>query len=76
MMPAFVFPQDIKSPESTTGMERHGGMALRDYFAAQALNGMLANNEPVEVDGKFHEVLARAAYVCADAMLKAREGGK
>lgn len=44
-------------------------LTLRDYFAAQALAGMLA-------DSRFDppiEKLAKGAYEAADAMLKARE---
>lgn len=42
------------------------GMTLRDYFAAKAMQGLVANNgsNPFEI--------AKAAYVVADAMLKAR----
>lgn len=50
-----------------------GGMSLRDYFAGQALAGMLAKG----TDGQFSkpEGVARAAlwsYEYADAMLKER----
>ena len=46
------------------------GMTLRDYFAAAALQGLLAS--PAEAEfGVSH--FATAAYECADAMLKARE---
>lgn len=48
-----------------------GGMTLRDYFAAQALAGMLA-----AVVGDFDErVAAKSAYTLADAMLAARKAG-
>ena len=42
-------------------------MTLRDYFAAKAMQGLCANNNtnPFEI--------SKAAYVVADAMLKARE---
>ncbi|WAC75317.1 hypothetical protein OU995_11725 [Roseateles sp. SL47] len=43
------------------------GMSLRDYFAAQALTGLMAH--PGSVD-PLRE--ARLAYMLADAMLKAR----
>ena len=50
------------------------GMTLRDYFAAQALTGMLANPQ-----GDYSPLLKSAverfaydAYACADAMLEAR----
>ena len=44
------------------------GMTLRDYFAAQVLQGLLASglDQP-----KFE--FARKSYEMADAMLKARE---
>ena len=46
------------------------GMTLRDYFAAAALQGLLAS--PAEAEfGVSH--FATAAYEAADAMLKARE---
>lgn len=48
------------------------GMTLRDYFAAKALQGYLANGEPVE----FATKIAEDAYAMADAMLRAREGVK
>ena len=45
-----------------------GGMTLRDYFAAKAINGLLASGEAAP-----WKVLAENAYRIADAMLKARE---
>ena len=48
------------------------GMTLRDYFAATALTGFLAN--PSNEFVKFHEV-ASDAYNTADQMLKARKEG-
>lgn len=45
------------------------GMTLRDYFAGQALAGMLADSER---SGTLEEY-TRYAYDFADAMLKARE---
>ena len=60
-----------------------GGMSLRDYFAAKALMGLLA--EPISdvqntasfvstalKDDQPGDLLARAAYQLADAMLRAR----
>ena len=43
------------------------GMSLRDYFAAKALQGLLAST----VEGGY-EVFAEAAYKVADAMIKER----
>lgn len=48
-----------------------GGMSLRDYFAAQALHGLMASGKLPE-DTTF-DVLAEYSYKNADAMIKARE---
>lgn len=45
-----------------------GGMSLRDYFAAKALQGMLACEMLRATEQEFSE----RAYAVADAMLKAR----
>ncbi len=50
------------------------GMTLRDYFAAKAMQAMIAH--PDCATDKPAEAFARAAYVAADAMLKARETSK
>ena len=47
----------------------HRGMTLRDYFAAQAMQGFLTT---VKV-GCPDDLIAMDAYNLADAMLKARE---
>ncbi len=50
-----------------------GGMTLRDWFAGQALTGMLANDGG---NGGLEErQWAEAAYAQADAMLAEREEG-
>ena len=46
------------------------GMTLRDWFAGQALAGLLANG-----GAQFWEGDAQNAYAAADAMLAARKGG-
>jgi len=46
------------------------GMTLRDYFAAQAMQGMLANGGVVFADA---EILAGFSYKTADEMLKERD---
>ena len=52
------------------GTQHNDGMTLRDYFAAAALQGLLAS--PAEAEfGVSH--FATAAYEAADAMIKARE---
>jgi hypothetical protein len=46
------------------------GMTLRDYFAAKAMQGLLAS--PVQPQSGA-DMYAQDAYVIADAMLEARE---
>jgi hypothetical protein len=46
------------------------GMTLRDYFAAKAMQGMLAND--IECGPEQVPIIVASAYVLADAMLKAR----
>ena len=70
--PAFPVPGLIET-------EYHGvqwpteGMTLRDYFAGQAMGGMF-NGGSVWGDNS-PDTIAENAYVIADAMLDAREGG-
>ena len=47
------------------------GMTLRDYFAAKAMQGWLAN--PKTEYGTSYEKFAKVFYEMADAMMKARE---
>ena len=52
----------------------HSGMALRDYFAAKAMQGFMANKaNPLHY---MPEQDAQWAYSIADAMLKARGESK
>ena len=59
----YVFPTAVDDSE-------YAGMSLRDYFAAKAMQGILANPESVI---QTYESGAKEAYEMADAMLKARE---
>lgn len=57
---------------------RDKGMDLRDYFAAKAMQGMLAYSTNNEMSGNWSnnassETVAKEAYEYADAMMKARE---
>lgn len=47
-----------------------GGMTLRDYFAAKALQGYFSN---VDRGAFSYEEWAKASYEAADAMLEARK---
>lgn len=54
------------------GGGRIEGMTLRDYFAAKAMQGFLANFDD-EVSLDQLQGFATVCYALADAMLKARE---
>lgn len=71
--PAFPFP--IRDRRGDV-VDVHPGMSLRDYFAGQAVQWILANDD-AWVD---YPDVAKSAYAIADAMITARsagpEGGK
>jgi len=52
---------------------RLGGMSLRDYFAAKAMQGLIITRHPHHQGSDGPEQLAADAYLVADAMLKARQ---
>jgi hypothetical protein len=49
------------------------GMTLRDYFAAKAMQGILAGTHPIVKETEPLPTVARVAYAQADAMLEARD---
>lgn len=72
------FPLPVADQECSGRFESgYGGMSLRDYFAAKAMQGLMSIYW--EKSGEFStadELLkchAEAAYEYADAMLKERE---
>ena len=80
---AFPCYKQVPMPSGVMVTQMDGGMTLRDYFAAKAMQGELAAMvDPsgyqcgIALDAP-DEALARIAkhfYRIADAMLKAREG--
>jgi len=56
-------------PVGSGDMRDPVGMTLRDYFAAKAMQGLMAS----PADPESMEVAAKWSYNLADAMLKARE---
>lgn len=65
------FPQDLQGRRGDD--PQYQGMSLRDWFAGQVLQG-LASNEERWVSA--NEVIAKACYEAADAMLKARSANE
>ena len=51
--------------------EKFNGMHLRDYFAAKAMQGMLA--ACTGWSDAYQERMAKTSYMMADQMLKERE---
>lgn len=54
---------------------QYNGMTLRDYFAAKAMQGMLANSYYAAqiANSETSGDIGKAAYFHADAMLAARQ---
>lgn len=75
--PAFPTPYVNEFDKQTTVIGFQDGMTLRDYFAAKALQGMLANSHCCPNKGNWQENsrpsdVAMAAFEYADAMLAER----
>jgi len=78
--PAFPVPETFDrdgDPQWTVDLR---GMSLRDYFAAKAMSGLLADPEerPTTAGLRvFYKATAETAYEIADAMLaeRAKKGG-
>jgi hypothetical protein len=69
------FPSNPPAFPNEVGYKhQQGGMTLRDYFAAKAMQGLIASPRGTP-DGSnaTDEYYAKCAYIMADAMLKARE---
>jgi hypothetical protein len=63
------FPLQSIGPEFPPG---YTGMTLRDYFAAKAMQGLLAQSMGTAL-GSDPYFAAEYAYAMADAMIKSRE---
>lgn len=79
----YAFPSGVPRDGDTWASDM--GMTLRDYFAAKAMNRMIARAEMHFDDHKknnalfdqeeweyFHEYIAEQSYLIANAMMKAR----
>jgi hypothetical protein len=65
--PAFPVPAELC--QDLTVQEQRG-MTLRDYFAAKAMQGMLAND--IECGPEQVPIIVASAYILADAMIQER----
>lgn len=68
----FVFPQDNLNQNITDKFQRAGGLAMRDYFAAQVSSAALALAKGTTIDDAFQNA-AEMAYKFADQMMVARQ---
>ena len=64
--PAFPLQGGVEQLETSLPLQ---GMSLRDYLAAKAMQGLLSS-PGTDANAK---TVAKAAYIVADAMLRARE---
>lgn len=81
----FAFPHiEIENRSSASQIGRipieiqHSGMSLRDWFAGQALTGILANTQYSSYGVKLNNEMLNldiACYKIADMMIKEREKG-
>jgi hypothetical protein len=70
---AFPSRRDHPYPGGGSYRDDRPGMALRDYFAARAMQAQLTAFWAMETHhGWSHDEIAREAYAMADAMIVAR----
>ena len=67
-------PENLQAfPTGDPAHGGHEGMTLRDWFAGQALAGMLATGCSIDIAGDHPgQQVAGVTYILADAMLAAR----
>lgn len=68
--PAFPAPETSKARFGESNPDLFMGMSLRDYFAAKAMQAMIANNWPITGDDGLRTSVV--AFRMADDMLAAR----
>ena len=67
---AFPYKRQIRCNGEVIDYVMESGMTIRDYFAAAALQGMMAEYDP---EDELEHHIAKWSYKAADAMIKARE---
>jgi hypothetical protein len=68
-----VFPSGLKFTDDYNASHAERGMSLRDWFAGQALAGILANLNHM-IGTTTYAQIGKDSYIFADAMLSARKG--
>jgi hypothetical protein len=66
------FPCEALADYRDTEATKFKGMSLRDWFAGQALAGLVFHND---YGARSDDEIANGAYAYADAMIAARKGG-
>ena len=69
--PESAFPSTFHSISPEPHQVHRWGMTLRDYFAAKAMQGLIAQSAGTALGSRV-EIAAEYAYAAADAMLAAR----
>ena len=72
--PAFPCSNEQYTHGNPQSGDAWSGLSLRDWFAGQALMGMMSNPLWKELNGWTWKSRAGEAYIAADAMLAARGG--
>jgi hypothetical protein len=73
-MKAFPTPTfSINNEARVTAVGGEGGMELRDYFAAKAMQGFIQYSATKGIYTPPDNELAKVSYDLADAMMRARE---
>ena len=69
----YAFPSDVNIGPSVDDAEwtANGGMELRDYFAAKAMNAFSITRQGMNNSAEAKHIAAHA-YMTADAMMEAR----
>ena len=82
--PEVAFPSTFRSIGEPEQQIHRAGMELRDYFAAKAMQAILRGYDVVnsfedeevsDPEGMPH-LIAKDAYIMADAMMKARDSSE
>ena len=72
------FPTNVTKSTGGDAWQTDYGMDLRDYFAAQAMQAIITNDNLLKQASEYHDAgseasIAMLAYEQADAMIEARK---